>query len=61
MSETATEIQMDRMKRMRDLAESNPEAWSYAFVWLVGVANVNAEIGEHIDKAIDFVERTFPR
>ena len=51
---------MDRMNRMRKLAKNNPEAWSYAFVWLVGVANVNAEIGEHIDKAINFVERTYP-
>ena len=61
MSETATEAQMDRMKQMRDLAGTNPAMYAYAFAWLAGVATINVELGEHLDKAIDFVERTFPR
>ena len=61
MSETATEVQMDRMKQMRELAESNPAVYAYAFAWLAGVATVNAELGEHLDKAINYVKRTFPR
>ena len=60
MSETATEVQMDRMKQMRDLAESNPDVYAYAFAWLAGVASINTELGEHLDKAINYVERTFP-
>ena len=52
---------MDRMKRMRDLAESNPKAYAYAFAWLAGAATANPELGEHLDKAIDFVKRTYPR
>ncbi len=61
MSKTATEVQMDRMNRMRDLAESNPDVYAYAFAWLAGVATINPELGEHLDKAIDFVERTYPQ
>ncbi len=52
---------MDRMKRMRDLAESNPAVYAYAFAWLAGAASVNTELDEHLDKAIHFVERTYPR
>ena len=60
MSETATEAQLDRMNQIKDLAESNPDVYAYAFAWLAGVATINAELGEHLDKAIDFVERTYP-
>ncbi len=60
MSETATEVQMDRMKRMRDLAESNPKAYVFAFAWLAGVATTNTELGEQLDKATHYVEQTFP-
>ena len=58
MSETATEV---RMKQIRDLAESNPDAYRLVFVWLAGVATINPELGEQLDKAINYVERTFPR
>ena len=51
---------MDRMKRIRDLAESNPDAYRLVFVWLAGAATANTELGEHVDKAINYVERTFP-
>ena len=51
---------MDRMNQMRDLAESNPELYAYAFAWLAGAATINPELGEHLDKAINFVERTYP-
>ncbi len=51
---------MDRMNQMKDLAETNPHAYSYAFAWLAGVATINAELGEHLDKAINYVKRTFP-
>ncbi len=51
---------MDRMDRMKDLAQSDSYIYAYAFAWLAGVATVNAELGEHLDKAIDFVKRTFP-
>ncbi len=51
---------MDRMKRIKDLAESNPGAYRYAFAWLAGAASGNTELGEHLDKAINYVERTFP-
>ena len=61
MSETATEVQMDRMERMEDLAESRPDAYILAFAWLAGAGDINPELGERVDKAIDFVERTFPR
>ncbi len=62
MSETATEVQMDRMNRMRKLTESTtPDAHAYAFAWLAGAATISPELGEHLDKAIDFVERTFPQ
>ena len=60
MSETATEVQMDRMKRMRDLAESNPDFYAYAFAWLAGAASINTELSDQLDKAINYVERTFP-
>ncbi len=60
MSETATEALMGRMKRMRELAESNPDAYRLVFVWLAGAASANTELGEHLDKAIHYVERTFP-
>ena len=60
MSETATEVQMDYMSRMKTLAESNPDAYAYAFAWLVGAASLNPELGKHLDKATDFVERTYP-
>ena len=60
MSETAAEVQMDRMKQMRELAESNPDVYAYAFAWLAGAATANTELGEHLDKAIHFVERTYP-
>ena len=71
MSETATEVQMDRMNQMRDLAKSksNPvnvvtdasaDVYAYAFAWLAGVATINPELGEHLDKAINFVKRTYP-
>ena len=52
---------MDRMKQMKDLAKSNPDVYAYAFAWLAGVATINPELGEHLDKAIDYVERTFPQ
>ena len=61
MSKTATEVQMDRMKQMRGLAESNPDVYRLTFAWLAGTASINPELGEHLDKAIDFVKRTFPR
>lgn len=51
---------MDRMNQMRDLAGTNPDVYAFAFAWLAGVATINAELGEHLDKAIDFVERTYP-
>ena len=61
MSETATEVQMDRMKQMRKLAGPNPDVYAYAFAWLAGVASLNEELGEHLDKAINWAERTFPQ
>ena len=61
MSDTATEVQMDRMKQMRDLEESNPGAYALAFAWLAGVATINTELAEHLDNAFDFVKRTYPR
>ena len=51
---------MDRMDRMRKLAESNPDVYAYAFAWLAGVASINTELGKHLDKAIDYVKRTYP-
>ena len=60
MSETAAEVQMDRMNQIKDLAESNPDVYAYAFAWLAGAATVNLELGEQLDKAIDFVKRTYP-
>ena len=60
MSETATEVQMARIRRLQQLAEVDPIVWRHAFAWLAGVATVNAELGEHLDKAINYVERTFP-
>ncbi len=61
MSKTATEVQMDRINRMKSLAKTNPEFYAYAFAWLAGVASLNAELAEHVDKAIDYVERTYPQ
>ena len=61
MSKTATEAQKDRMNQMKELATSNPDVYAYAFAWLAGAAFANSELGEHIDKAIDFVKRTYPR
>ena len=61
MSETATEVQMDRMKQMKDLAKSNPDAYVFVFAWLAGAASANTELGEHLDKAIDYEKRVFPR
>ena len=63
MPETPTDVQTDRMIQMRDLAESNPDAYAYAFAfaWLAGAATANPELGEHLDKAIDYVERIFPQ
>ena len=52
---------MDRMDRMRKLAKTNPDAYAYAYAWLEGAATINPELSEHLDKAIDFVERTYPR
>ena len=60
MSETATEVQMDRMKQMRELASPKVDAYRLAFAWLAGVASINAELDEHLDKAINYVKRTFP-
>ena len=51
---------MDRMKRMEDLVKSNPDAYRLALHWLAGAADINPELGEHLDKAINYVERTFP-
>ena len=61
MSETATEVQMDHIGRMRELAESNPDFYAYAFAWLAGAESINPELSDHLDKAIHYVERTFPR
>ena len=61
MGDTPTEVLMDRISRMKALAENNTEFWAYAFGWLAGVASLNAELGEHLDEAIDYVERTFLR
>ena len=59
MSETATEVQMDRISRMDKLTETTPDVYRYAFAWLAGAGSVDSELAERIDKAIDFVERTF--
>ncbi len=60
MNKTATEVQMDYMSRMDKLAETNPDAYRYVFAWLAGAGSINPELAEHLDKAIDFVERTYP-
>lgn len=66
MSDTTTKAsdvdQMDRMMdRMRDLAETNLDVYRLAFYWLSGAGRFNKELGEHVAKAIDYVERTFPQ
>lgn len=62
MSDTAAEVQMGRMNRMKKLTESTtPDAHAYAFAWLAGAATINPELREHLDKAINYVERTFTR
>ena len=62
MSETATKASdVGQMDRMRDLAESNPDVWRYAFAWLAGVGRIWPAMSKDIDKAIDYVKRTFPR
>ena len=61
MSETAAEVQMDRMKRIKDLAESNPDVYRLVFAWLAGVASANPPLRSHLDKAVNYVERTYPR
>ncbi len=58
---TPLEIQGDYMSRMRVLVGTNPDVYAYAFAWLAGAASANPKLGEHINKAIDFVERTYPR
>ncbi len=60
MSKTATEIQMDYMSRMKELAKTNPEVYRNVFAWLAGAGAYNSELGEHLDKAIDYVKRTYP-
>ena len=59
MSDTPTEIQMDRINRMRVLAETEPAVYRLAFAWLSGVGSVNTELGEHIEDAIDYVQTTY--
>jgi len=61
MGDTATEVQMAWMNRIKDLAESNPDVYRHAFAWVAGAGSVNEELGKHVEKAIDYVERTYPR
>ena len=62
MSDTTTKASdVGQMDRMRDLAESNPDVWRYAFAWLAGVGRIRPEMSKDIDEAIDYVERTFPQ
>ena len=62
MSETAAKSVSDvQMDRMRGLAETNPDVYRLAFYWLSGAGRFNKELGEHVTKAINYVERTFPR
>ena len=61
MSDTTTKASdVGQMTRMKDLAEINPDIWRYAFTWLAGVGRIRPEMSKDIDKAIDYVERTFP-
>lgn len=61
MSETAKQAYLDqRVNRMRHLAETNPDVYRFAFVWLSGAGGINKELGKHLDKAVDYVERTYP-
>ena len=49
------------MNQMSDLAESNPDAYARVFAWLTGVATINTELAEQLDKAIDYMKRTYPQ
>ncbi len=59
MTEQNTTRRHTQMVRMKELAEIHPLAYTLAFAWLAGVGDINKELGERVDDAIDYVERTY--
>lgn len=60
MDDTTTkrhsEVQMDRIK---ELAEINPDVYRFALAWLAGAGDVDGELGNHVDDAIEYVALTY--
>ena len=64
MSETATNTSSGRLRRnqqmdrLKHLAETDADVYRFAFAWLAGAGEADRKLGEHLDKAIDYMERT---
>ncbi len=47
------------MDRLKDLAKTNPDVYLFVLAWLSGAGDVDQRLAEQIDRAIDYVERTY--
>ena len=56
MTETTLQGQMDRLK---DLAQNEPDVYRWTLAFLIGAGGIDKELGEHINEAINYVERTY--
>ncbi len=48
-----------QMERLAALAEKAPDAYRFAFAFLIGIGTVDDDVRDTVDRAIEYVERTY--